>query len=91
MFLQHDTSHQEHMRRGRPKCGFGDGPPPLYANVNMRDGALLNTWIDALQASYCGLKVLNGQIDEAICAHIFYWAIWRKYDMLPERYNWRTN
>lgn len=34
------------------------------------------------------LKVLNGDIEEAICMHAFYYAIWQRYGALPERYNW---
>ena len=33
-------------------------------------------------------QVLNGDIDEAICSHALFYSIWRKYSMLPERYNW---
>ena len=32
--------------------------------------------------------MLAGDIDEAICTHALYYAIWRRYDGLPERYNW---
>lgn len=33
-------------------------------------------------------QVLNGDIDEAICSHALYYSIWKKYGVLPERYNW---
>lgn len=33
-------------------------------------------------------KVLNGDIEEAICSHAIYYAIWRKYGAIPERFNW---
>ena len=34
------------------------------------------------------LQVLHGDIEEAICHHALFYAIWKKYDCLPERYNW---
>lgn len=37
------------MRRGRDSCVVGTGEPPIYVNVDMRDGSIVNTWIDALQ------------------------------------------
>ncbi|KAI6236442.1 Alpha-1,2-Mannosidase [Aphelenchoides besseyi] len=91
MYIQYDQSIQEHLRRGRAKCRFGhNGMPPFYANVDMRDGSIINTWIDALQASYAGVKVLAGELDEAICIHALYYAIWLKFSVIPERYNWHT-
>ena len=33
-------------------------------------------------------QVLHGDIEEAICHHALFYAIWKKYDCLPERYNW---
>ncbi|CAD5224389.1 unnamed protein product [Bursaphelenchus xylophilus] len=90
MFVQAKTAIELNVRRGRPKCRFGDGNPPFYANVDMRDGTLLNTWIDSLSASYAGVQTLAGDLDDAICLHAFFYALWRKYDMLPERYNWRS-
>ena len=33
--------------------------------------------------------MLNGDIEEAICCHALYYAIWRRYDALPERFNWQ--
>ncbi|KAK6057322.1 hypothetical protein COOONC_05166, partial [Cooperia oncophora] len=41
-----------------------------------------------IKASFAGLLVLAGQLDEAICQHAFYYAVWSKYGVLPERYNW---
>lgn len=31
---------------------LGKGDPPFYANVDMRDGSILNTWVDALQVFF---------------------------------------
>lgn len=28
-------------------------------------------------------------MEEAICSHALYYAIWRRYNALPERYNWQ--
>ena len=30
---------------------------PLYVNVDMDNGQILNTWIDSLQASFSGVQV----------------------------------
>lgn len=30
-----------------------------------------------------------GDVEDAICLHAFYYAIWRRYGALPERYNWQ--
>ncbi|KIH64113.1 glycosyl hydrolase family 47 [Ancylostoma duodenale] len=96
------------MRRGRILCNSQDGEPPLFVNVDSRDGSTANTWIDALQvcsydvpsrllgyfvvalvkASFAGLLVLAGHLEEAICQHAFYYAVWSKYGVLPERFNW---
>ena len=38
-----------------------------------------------------GVQVLYGDIEEAICHHALYFAIWKKYGCLPERYNWKLN
>ena len=40
---------------------------------------------------FLGVQVLYGDIDEAICHHALYFAIWKKYGCLPERYNWKLN
>lgn len=45
------------LRRGRDRCVLGEGETPMYVNVDMRDGSLLNTWIDALQV--CHLSDLS--------------------------------
>ncbi|CAJ0931536.1 unnamed protein product, partial [Mesorhabditis belari] len=77
----------ENLRRGRVFCR-GEGEPPLYVNVDARDGSTANTWIDALQASFAGVQVLAGDVEEAICHHAIYYAVWKKYGALPERFNW---
>ncbi|XP_013391623.1 ER degradation-enhancing alpha-mannosidase-like protein 1 [Lingula anatina] len=57
-------------------------------NVNMKNGETLNNWVDSLSAAWAGIQVLAGDIEEAICSHAVYYSIWRKYGILPERYNW---
>jgi len=66
-----------------------DGIHPMFVNVNMQTGQLATTWIDALQASFSAVQVLRGDIDEAICLHALYYSIWRKFGVLPERFNWQ--
>ncbi|CAL8353809.1 ER degradation-enhancing alpha-mannosidase-like protein 1 [Gadus morhua] len=89
MFQAAYESIQNHLRRGRESCNEGEGDPPLYVNVNMFSGQIMNTWIDSLQAFFPGLQVLSGDVENAICLHAFYYAIWRRYGALPERYNWQ--
>ncbi|XP_063797356.1 ER degradation-enhancing alpha-mannosidase-like protein 1 isoform X2 [Pseudophryne corroboree] len=89
MFNEAYKSIQSHLRRGREACNEGEGDPPLYVNVNMFNGQIMNTWIDSLQAFFPGLQVLKGDIEDAICLHAFYYAIWKRYGALPERYNWQ--
>ncbi|KAE9414995.1 hypothetical protein Angca_003426 [Angiostrongylus cantonensis] len=69
------------MRRGRTSCNSNDGEPPLFVNVDSRDGSIANTWIDSLQASFAGLLVLAGQLEEAICQHAFYYAVWKLFQV----------
>uniref|UniRef100_A0A8C1WCE7 alpha-1,2-Mannosidase n=1 Tax=Cyprinus carpio TaxID=7962 RepID=A0A8C1WCE7_CYPCA len=56
MFSAVYESIQSHLRRGREACNEGDGDPPLYVNVNMFNGQIMNTWIDSLQAFFPGLQ-----------------------------------
>lgn len=80
---------KKYIRKGRQKCNSGIGEPPLYVNVHMNSGEIMNTWIDSLQAAFSGVQVLHGDIEEAICSHAIYYAIWQKYGALPERFNWK--
>ena len=36
------------------------------------------------------LKVLHGDIEEAICSHALYYLLWKKHGVLPERWDWRS-
>ncbi|XP_064422358.1 ER degradation-enhancing alpha-mannosidase-like protein 1 [Latimeria chalumnae] len=89
MFNAAYGSIQNYLRRGREACNEGEGDPPLYVNVNMFSGQIMNTWIDSLQAFFPGLQVLIGDVEDAICLHAFYYAIWKRFGALPERYNWQ--
>jgi len=80
-----------HLRKGREECNSGYGPHPFYVNVDVTNGNVFNNWIDSLQAAFPGVQVLFGDIDEAICHHAIYYAIWKKYGCLPERFNWKLN
>lgn len=80
---------KQYMRRGRQHCNKGHGDHPLYVNVNMMNGAIQTSWIDSLQAAFAGVQVLFGDIEEAICTHALYFSIWKRYGVLPERFNWQ--
>ncbi|KAG1668346.1 ER degradation-enhancing alpha-mannosidase-like protein 1 [Nymphon striatum] len=90
MFSQTYKDIKHYLRKGRSKCNMGDGEHPMYVNVDMHDGSLRSTWIDSLQVAFAGVLVLNGDLEEAICIHALYYAIWRRYGVLPERFNWKS-
>lgn len=49
-------------------------------------------WLAALSVCVSGCsraQVLIGDVEDAICLHAFYYAIWKRYGALPERYNWQ--
>ncbi|VDL71177.1 unnamed protein product [Nippostrongylus brasiliensis] len=48
------------MRRGRL-----DGEPPLFVNVDARDGSTANTWVDALQVK-CGFATVHNVNDGSL-------------------------
>ena len=91
MFEESYSSIKQFMRRGRPECNRGSGLHPLYVNVEMESGDTATNWVDSLQASFPGVQVLYGDVDEAICHHALYYSMWRKYGCLPERYNWKLD
>ena len=41
----------------RKHCNNGTGHPPIYVNVHMKSGEVINNWIDALQAAWPGVQV----------------------------------
>lgn len=85
------ASARAHMRKGRQRCNVSSGMHPIYINVDMRTGAAANAWVDSLQAALPGLQVLHGHLEEAICQHALYYALWLRYGALPERYNWKED
>lgn len=89
MFSEAYDNIKRYMRRGRPHCNRGVGDHPLYVNVDMYSGAIQTSWIDSLQAAFSGVQVLYGDVEEAICSHALYYAIWKMYGVLPERWNWQ--
>lgn len=89
MFNETYTQIKRHLRRGRPHCNEGSGNHPVYVNVNMLDGQTTTLWIDSLQAAFAGVQVMSGDVEEAICQHALYYAIWKRYGALPERFNWK--
>lgn len=40
------------LRTGSSSCKGDMGPPPVYWNVNMHSGRVVNYWVDSLQASW---------------------------------------
>lgn len=59
----------------------------LYRNVDMSSAQLMSHWVDSLSAFWPGLQVLYGDLENAIKSHLTYYNIWKKYQGLPERYN----
>ena len=41
----------------RKGCNTGIGFHPIYVNVNMKNGDMVNNWVDSLQASWAGVQV----------------------------------
>ncbi|KAI9139375.1 glycoside hydrolase [Paraphysoderma sedebokerense] len=62
----------------------------FYKNVHFYNGGLVLSWIDSLSAFWPGLQVLLGDLDNAIKLHQMYYQIWRRYDGLPERWDFFT-
>lgn len=88
MFEQSYDQIRKYLRRGREQCNSGTGPYPYYANGNMHDGRTMTNWIDSLSAAWPGILVLAGQsLDEAVCNHLIFFAIWVKFGLLPERFD----
>ena len=43
----------------REKCNSGNGYHPIYVNVNMNDGSIVNNWIDSLSAAWPAVQVYH--------------------------------
>ncbi|KAJ2964284.1 hypothetical protein NQZ79_g763 [Umbelopsis isabellina] len=59
----------------------------LYRNVDMKTAQIMSHWIDSLSAFWPGLQVLYGDLEMAIKSHLTFYNVWKKYQGLPERYN----
>lgn len=88
VFQEAYTSIKKYGRRGRENCNTGQGDHPMYVNVDMDSGSMVNQWVDSLQAAFPAVQVLAGDVEEAICTHATHYSIWSKYGALPERFNW---
>ncbi|KAG0045884.1 alpha mannosidase-like protein [Gryganskiella cystojenkinii] len=62
----------------------------FYKQVHLHDGTLLASWVDSLSAFMPGVQVLGGDLESAIKNHLYYYNIWRKYQAIPERFNFIT-
>ncbi|KAI8380074.1 glycoside hydrolase [Blakeslea trispora] len=76
-----DEAYRALMLHVRDSSGY------LYRNVHMSSGSLMSYWIDSLSAFFPGLQVLYGDLDAAIKGHLVYFNIWRRYQALPERFD----
>ncbi|KAF9539278.1 alpha mannosidase-like protein [Mortierella hygrophila] len=59
----------------------------FYKHVHLEDGSLMATWVDSLSAFMPGVQVVGGDLESAIKNHLYYYNIWRKYQAIPERFN----
>ncbi|KAG0379647.1 alpha mannosidase-like protein [Mortierella sp. AD032] len=62
----------------------------FYKHVHLEDGSLMATWVDSLSAFMPGVQVVGGDLESAIKNHLYYYNIWRKYQAIPERFNFVT-
>jgi mannosidase alpha-like ER degradation enhancer 1 len=94
MFTQMYASVMKYLRRGRScRDVFQESSlpnTPYFVNVDYSTARTLNYWMDALSASFAAVQVLAGDLEEAICTHAVYYSIWRRYNALPERFDWNT-
>lgn len=60
----------------------------FFVNVDYATGQAINHWLDSLSASFAGVQVLAGDLEEAICTHALHYSIWRRYEAMPERFDW---
>ena len=50
----------------------------MYVNVDMTNGNTLTAWVDSLQAAFPAVQLLAGDVEEAICHHALFYAIWKR-------------
>ncbi|KAJ3322709.1 ER degradation-enhancing alpha-mannosidase-like protein 1 [Boothiomyces sp. JEL0866] len=67
-----------------------DGEGFIYKNVKMGSGKLAAPWLDSLSAFFPGLQVLAGDVASAIRPHYLYASLWKRYNCIPERYNFQS-
>ena len=63
----------------------------IYQRVNMHTGGLVAKWIDSLGAFFPGLQVLYGDVTNAIKSWSIFDILWKRYNGLPERFDFTTN
>lgn len=59
----------------------------FYRRVQMSTGTPLTNWMDSLGAFMPGMQVLYGDLNNAMRSHEVYFAIWRRFNALPERFD----
>ncbi|KAG0013073.1 alpha mannosidase-like protein [Entomortierella chlamydospora] len=59
----------------------------FYKHVHLEDGSLMAHWVDSLSAFMPGVQVLGGDLESAIKNHLYFYNIWRKYQAIPERFD----
>ncbi|XP_065909558.1 ER degradation-enhancing alpha-mannosidase-like protein 1 isoform X2 [Dysidea avara] len=92
MFNEFYHSIMRYLKKGRACSQWLPGltNAPHYVNIDMTSGKISNYWTDSLSAFFAGLQVLIGDISEAVCTHAFFYSIWRRYQSLPERFDWKS-
>ncbi|KAG0265113.1 alpha mannosidase-like protein [Actinomortierella ambigua] len=59
----------------------------FYKHIHITEGRLMATWVDSLSAFLPGVQVLAGDLESAIKNHLYFFNIWRKYQAIPERFD----
>ncbi|KAF9978931.1 ER degradation-enhancing alpha-mannosidase-like protein 1 [Actinomortierella ambigua] len=59
----------------------------FYQHVHITEGRLMATWVDSLSAFLPGVQTLAGDLESAIKNHLYFFNIWRKYQAIPERFD----
>ena len=80
--------HYEHLDSGWSQSVTVKYPQPKFCALSSV-GKKKAINVTVIECSWLHLQVLAGDIEEAICCHAFYYALWQKYQALPERYNWQ--
>lgn len=75
-----------HMKDGSIANTWIDSLQASFAAVQVHPLIIYSKLKFCLKTSF---QILNGDIEEAVCQHALYYGIWKKYGVLPERYNWK--